>query len=118
MKFQRGEKIGSGGFGEVLKCTCLEDGGIFAMKRLTKPDEESRKRFAREVRMQATLRHKNIVPILASNLTVESPFYIMSLATTCLRRTLVVTHGEELLWIVRHIAQGLRHAHDNGVRQF
>ena len=115
MRFQRGEKIGSGGFGEVLRCTCVEDGRQLAMKRLTRPDEESRRRFAREVRMQATLRHKNIVRIVASNVEIENPFYVMPLASRCLRQLLQSTHGETLLWIVRDVTKGLQHAHENGV---
>ena len=61
-KYRIGQRIGSGGFAEVLECSRIDDGASnLVMKRLLSRDPEYIKRFAREVRMQSTLSHPNVV---------------------------------------------------------
>jgi len=115
-KYQFGDVIGRGGFGEVLEGKRVEDGWQCAIKRLSvSADEEDRKRFYREVRMQAQLRHKNVVPIIGYNLKDDPPWFVMPRALFSLREYLTNHKGENELWIIYEIAAGIGHAHNNGV---
>ncbi len=79
-------EIGRGGFGVVEE---VEDtsGQPFARKTF-KPAEyipdiahnRLRKRFKREVRIQAELGGREIMPVLASDLNAEKPWFVMPLA--------------------------------------
>lgn len=104
VKFNVGEKIGSGGFGCVYECKREEDSWPCALKECI--DKNNAKRFIREVRMQAPLRHENIVPIIAQNLEDEPPWFVMPLAKYNLREYLSIFHGEEEVWIIREISNG------------
>ncbi len=115
--YRWGKKIGSGGFGVVYRAY-REDGLECAMKRLEKDaDDESRQRFKREVRLQTTLDHPNILRILGSNLNADPPWYAMPLAERSLRDAMPDMHGDEdaVLEVILAIANGIEHAHANGV---
>lgn len=115
-KYHVGERIGAGASAEVFECRREEDGLSFALKKLNPScDEEDRRRFRREVRMQAQLRHKNVVPIVAMNLDDDPAWFVMPLAECSLREHLSDQKGEDQVWIIREMAAGLQHAHDNGV---
>jgi len=115
-KYQFGEVIGSGGFGEIFEGKRVEDGWVCAIKKLfVSADEEDKKRFHREVRMQAQLRHKNVVPIIGYNLEDDPPWFVMSRALFNLREYLINRKGESEIWIIYEIAAGISHAHENGV---
>lgn len=113
--YRFGRKIGSGGFAEVLECTRVEDNAVFAVKRLLSLDPEHTKRFAREVRMQATLSHPNILPILGQNLTKTPPWALLPRAKGNMRDLMPLHPGENGAWMVLQSATGLMHAHANGV---
>ncbi|MGE0824831.1 MAG: protein kinase [Candidatus Binatia bacterium] len=91
-RYQRQDKIDSGGFGCVYRAKRVEDGELVAFKVLEAYDltEEDRKRFVREVRIQSQLDHPHIVPIVGSNLKVDPPFFVMPLAVGNLRTRLQV----------------------------
>ncbi len=62
-------RIGKGGFGEVWRCKREADGEPFAKKKLLpNADEDSIRRFAREVRIQSKLDHPNIVKVIGQRL--------------------------------------------------
>lgn len=80
-------RLGNGGFGNV---DLVQDasGNHFARKTFSvnqplSPEliENTRRRFIREVRIQSGLMHRNIVPILESDLTGSNPSYLMPLAS-------------------------------------
>ena len=86
-RFCIGGLIGQGGFGKVYEATRLDDGSTCAIKRLDRSTaDELRRRFSREVRMQAQLRHANVVPIIEHDLTDQEPWYAMPRARCNLRQ--------------------------------
>lgn len=114
--YQFGNLIGSGGFGEVFEAIRVEDSWKCAAKRLKKDvAQECRTRFLREVRMQAPLRHPNIVRIIGYNLNDEQPWYIMPRALMNLRDYLQGGFVEGRSSLFRQIAEGLQYAHHNNV---
>uniref|UniRef100_A0A8C5CIR8 Protein kinase domain-containing protein n=1 Tax=Gadus morhua TaxID=8049 RepID=A0A8C5CIR8_GADMO len=59
------EPLGSGGFGEVLKCRSLRSGNFFAMKRFFAPDE-THHIFQRELAPLSVLKHDNVIRLLTA----------------------------------------------------
>jgi eukaryotic-like serine/threonine-protein kinase len=114
--FRFGDRIGGGSFGVVKEAVRVEDGLKVAAKFLadgTSPDDL--KRFKREVRMQMQMNHQNVVPILGKNETVTPPWFIMPRALLNLCDYLKSDSGEGEVWLFEHIAEGIQHAHENGV---
>jgi serine/threonine protein kinase len=73
-------------------------------------------RFRREVRIQAGLHHRNIVPIWHYDVDSAQPFFVMPRAIESLRDRL--DHGEfgpDLIPLIKDVAHGLEHAHTQGV---
>jgi serine/threonine protein kinase len=112
------DEIGSGGFADVYKCKKISDGSIKAIKIADLNDDNEKIRFKREIRMQSSLTHKNIVPILDYN-TVEEPFfYTMPLGKMNLERYIEkVSVEEEKIEIFKDIAEGLKYAHKKVVHR-
>jgi eukaryotic-like serine/threonine-protein kinase len=113
--YQMKVKIGSGGFGEVWECVREDDGQIFARKILDSTLEQDIRRFRREVRMQASLQHPNVVPIVAHDVEATPPWMMMPKAETNLRDYLETHKGTGELWIIRDVGLGLQYAHTNGI---
>ena len=95
-RYRFGNRIGSGGFGEVLTAVRVDDGHPCAVKRLkedTSPND--RVRFEREVRMQGKLRHRNVVKMLGANLAADGPqpWFAMPRALYSLRELLKTKSG-------------------------
>ena len=114
-KLTRGRLIGGGHFGQVFEVHDVETGETFAMKELKAGyDEQTRRRFEREVRLQARIKHKNVVPIISSSLEKAPPTFIMPLAKHSLREYLFVSaHVDESdLWVFYQICSGLQFVHE------
>jgi eukaryotic-like serine/threonine-protein kinase len=86
------ENIGQGGFGIVDKVKDKND-IYFAKKtfQINQPsgfakslEENVKKRFIREAKLQGAINHKNIVPILHQELSSEPPYFLMPLALNSL----------------------------------
>src|SRR5688500_12165848 len=93
--YEIGTAIGSGGFGRVFRAIRNEDGTECAIKvLLDSADVSAVNRFRREVRMQAQLRHKHIVPIIDYHLDSTEPWFSMPRAEINLRTYLDELHGE------------------------
>ena len=117
-RYRFGEKIGSGGFGEVVAAVRLDDGHPCAVKRLKKnTSENDRARFEREVRIQGKLRHRNVVKLLGSNLAADKPrpWFAMPRALYSLRDMVKTKNGLSQLPVFYQIAAGVEYAHENGV---
>lgn len=83
--------LGRGGFGQVEEII-TPSGKVVARKSLRlngdEIDSDLIRRFKREVSYQRNFYHKNIVPILSSNLDAYPPFFDMPLATCDLGKEL------------------------------
>jgi len=67
--------IGQGGAGIVYD---VQKGSAhYALKECTDIDEESLRRFARELRIAKALNSPNIVKVIDEDIQADSPYYIM-----------------------------------------
>jgi eukaryotic-like serine/threonine-protein kinase len=117
------EHIGDGGFGSVDKVT---DGtSLFARKRFAvhTPNftadllENVKRRFIREARVQKSITHRNVVPVLEDNLTVSPPEYLMPLALCSLDKDITTdrTIGGQFMRPILDILSGLEELHKIGI---
>ena len=116
--YRKINEIGSGGFGIVYRARRTEDNAMVAMKVLSHIDNiVILSRFQREVRLQSTLNHPNVVHIIGRNLDMTPPWFVMELAHSNLRHIFPDIQGNEsdVIDIFRQILAGIKHAHDNGV---
>jgi serine/threonine protein kinase len=74
------KEIGQGGMGTVFAVKSGKTGTVLALKVCTDSDEESQKRFRREVRIMARINHKNVMPVLYQNDSCNPPYFIMPIA--------------------------------------
>jgi len=116
-EFADAGKIGSGGFGLVLKCTRSDDGALFAKKVLLSEDPESVKRFQREVRILSKLSHARIIRIEATHLDASPYWYVMPLYRNSLRGLIPQLAGDRkrIAMIFGAILEGMQYAHEQGV---
>jgi len=114
--YELGAPIAHGGFGIVYAVRRQQDGWPGVAKYLIQgysPDD--RKRFDREVRIQARLEHKNIVPIVHMDMGADPPWFVMPRARQNLRDYFQTANVDARLERFREALQGMVHAHDNGV---
>jgi serine/threonine protein kinase len=69
--------IGVGGMGVVYSVVRTSDGAGLALKCCSTEDDESRRRFGREVRVMEKITSDNVMPVLAKNLDCDVPYYVM-----------------------------------------
>ncbi|HVF40755.1 MAG TPA: protein kinase [Gemmatimonadaceae bacterium] len=76
-------------------------------------------RFAREVRLAASLQHPNIVPVLATGVADDLPYFTMPYVRGQSLRTRLSQEGtiprRQALSILRDIARALQYAHGEGI---
>lgn len=111
------DKIGSGGFGLVLKCKRDVDGELFARKLLLIEDQDSIKRFQREVRILSKLSHPRIVRIEAAHVDSEPYWFVMPLYSHSLRElaSSIVGDRKRIAGIFECMLEGMGYAHEQGV---
>lgn len=112
-------QIGQGGFGNVDHVV-MDDGCELARKTFSQNQpltaellENVLKRFVKEVRIQGSISHPNIVPIISSNVTSSPPFYFMPLAGTSLDKELALDPklGGNFISALNDIVAGLEELH-------
>ena len=118
-------QIGRGGFGDV---DLVQDvsGNFYARKTFSvnQPGnfpadlaENVRKRFVREAEVQKALSHKNIMPVLSTNLAATPPSFLMPVADSSLDKDILANknlHGQGIL-AVMDILAGLEELHSMGI---
>lgn len=80
--------------------------------------DELKRRFAREVRYQSAISHPNVVSILHSDLVLDPPYFIMSLAQTSLLELMrsKAIADEKRISLLTDILAGLETIHDAGYK--
>ncbi|WP_280559809.1 serine/threonine-protein kinase [Priestia megaterium] len=116
--YNKEEKLGGGGFGEVFRYYHEQLGLNFAIKffdPIYYNEEGSLKRFFQEAKMLYTLTHSNIVRIFDVNMREDKPYIRME----CINGKDLNEKGsfnpEEAKQIIRQIAEAMQHAHDKKI---
>ena len=116
------DRLGEGGMGEVYRARHTRLDREVALKvmrkeKLAKP--ESVKRFHREIRAVATLRHENVVMAYDADQAGDRHFFAMEFVDGTTLDQLVQDRGPlpvaEACDYVRQAALGLQHAHEKGL---
>src|ERR1700733_7792763 len=105
-------------FGRVERVQ-LEDGTVAARKVFAPSAEitqgasadKLRRRFAREVRIQAELPVALFIPVLHKDLDADPPWFVMPLADRTLAEALGTIHGEEVLRALDEILDSIERLH-------
>ena len=115
-KYRVKRMIGQGGMGSVVAVERLSDGKMLALK-VCRVEGAWRKRFAREVRLMARVRHPHVVPVVDSDLEASPPYFVMPLAEGSLEDELPRLVGRELEAIdaFRQACLGVAAIHDSGI---
>ena len=116
------ELISRGGMGVVYRATSVELGRVYALKILAPEiagEEEFRRRFTREVRLAASLRHPNVVAMRHADEHDGLLFLVMDLIPGTDLGKLVVQSGpieaHRATNLVVQVASALDAAHDRGL---
>ncbi len=116
------EPIASGASATVFRAVQEGLGREVAVKVLSPglfDASETRTRFLRETRIQATLSHPNLLALFDAGFVKTQPYLIVELVTGGTLRDLLsrspIRNLKRVVQIGLEIASGLRHAHDNGI---
>ena len=106
--------IGQGGAGIVYD---VQKGSAhYALKECVELDEESLKRFARELRITKTLNSSNIVKVIDEDTQADPPYYIMEMCEESLKQA--IDRGldtEQKYSYVLQACNGFAELHNNGI---
>lgn len=107
------EPIGEGGQAQVFEAHDRSTNAIVALKRVSSRDHEAISRMRREIEVQSTIKHPNVMPILDHS--SQYRWYTMPLAEQSLGKLSLPLHDDGLLIeIVESCAKGLAAAHARG----
>lgn len=116
------DKIGQGGMGLVFKALHRHMRREVALKVLhtdVADSPDALRRFQREIRAGGKLNHPHIVPTLDADQVGDTMFLVMEYVPGTNLALLVGQNGplpvEQALRYVAHAAEGLAHAHDQGI---
>lgn len=106
--------IGQGGAGIVYD---VQKGSAhYALKECTDIDEESLRRFARELRIAKTLNSPNIVKVIDEDIQADCPYYIMEMCEESLKQA--IDRGldtEQKYSYILQACNGFAELHNNGI---
>lgn len=121
-KFRILERLGKGGMGVVYKAYDESLQRFVAIKSVSRElasSEIARRRFIREARAVAAIRHTNVITIHAVESNGEIPYLVMELIDGCTLRAFRKREEQltplRILSIAAQIASGLTAAHVRGV---
>jgi len=112
--------VGSGAFAIVKRYRKRSDGALVAIKTLTSQEDDSRRRFLREIELLRDLHpHPNVIALLGTDEDGGRPAYIMPLAESNLeehvrRRNNRLTQDERTALFLQ-TCRAMAHAHERGV---
>ncbi len=116
------ERLGKGGMGVVYLALQERLDRQVALKVLPAqlvPDGDALKRFQREARAAARLKHRNIVQVFDVDQHQGTHFIVMELVNGRNLSELLQSRGTfglgKSVSLIRQAAEGLQHAHENGV---
>ena len=106
--------VGTGGMGAVFKVRAL-DGKEFALKICTAHEDMAKKRFAREVRIMASIRHPNVVSVLDFDGEYDPPYFVMPLAINTLEQEVsrFATDENSALQAFLEVCSGIQAIHNS-----
>lgn len=115
------QPLDQGGFGLVYRVKHRLTGMDFAMKvfapAFSEGGEGHLERFFREARILFLLKHDNIVRVFDVGMLGRRPYIQMEFFESPSLRVHLMEHGrippDRALWLVREVAEALRHAHDD-----
>lgn len=120
--FELLEELNRGGMGVIYKARQLAMGRIVALKAIIPAKLERpgiRERFMAEVRASALLNHPNIVTVYHTDLDGPFPYLAMEYVPGIDLLRLVRKRGPlpvtDAVYYVRQAAEGLQHAHEQGL---
>jgi serine/threonine-protein kinase len=120
-RYDVGDEVGHGGMATVFAALDRRTGARVAIK-LLRPElaiTVGDARFEREIRLTARLQHPHVLPVLDSGVAGTLPYYVMpfvegeSLAARLAREDRLAV--DEAVRLVAEIADGLAHAHAQGI---
>ncbi|KEH33072.1 S-locus lectin kinase family protein [Medicago truncatula] len=121
--FSNRNKLGEGGFGPVYK-GIMVDGQEIAVKRLAKTSIQGSEEFKNEVKMMATLQHRNLVKLLGCSIRQDEKLLIYEfMPNRSLDYFIFDTMRSKLLnWnkrleIINGIARGLLYLHQDSTQR-
>ncbi|MFR3217674.1 MAG: serine/threonine-protein kinase [Dysgonomonas mossii] len=108
------ENIGSGGMGTVYKV--LKNSDSYALKTCTDIDEETIRRFKREVRIMKSIDNSNIINVVDDNLDANPPYFVMPLCDHSLKDAVIngLTEDQKFEY-ARQLCIGVKSLHDVGI---
>ena len=121
-RYEIEDEIGRGGFAVVFQAYDTRNNRSVAVKVLDPglwSGSVSGERFRREVNIVSTLQHPNILPLFDSGDIEGLPYFVMPLVSGDSLADRLEREGpltiDDAISIGKDIAQGLKHAHDNGI---
>lgn len=105
--------LGHGASGYVYK---VNDGSSEkALKASTCFEEESRKRFDREIRIAQSVHHPNVVEVYDYDMTATNPYFLMELCEGSIEGKCHVLTEDQKMDYVLQICNGIKALHDNSI---
>ncbi len=110
------DKVGFGGMGTVVKAERLTDRKVVAIKYCHRDDNESIRRFGREVRIAVDIVHPNVVEVIDVQLDKEPPYFVMPYAESSLDKRLDALSKDEdmALDAFTQLCEGVQAIHNSG----
>ncbi|MDY7230612.1 serine/threonine-protein kinase [Hyalangium rubrum] len=109
--------IGGGGMGRVMLVEDLFTASLpVALKYCLPGDQETTRRFAREVRIMAGIQNPNVMPVLSSAVDHDPPYFVMPLGKNSIAEELDTLSKDEAkaLEVFKQICLGIQAIHTAG----
>ncbi|HDN26307.1 MAG TPA: serine/threonine protein kinase [Thioploca sp.] len=107
------KELGRGKMGVVLCVADTRYGKNAALKYCQKNNKKSWRRFVRETRIMATIKHPNVMPVLHRNLGYSPPYFTMPLAQESLSNEIRMgIDKEDALALFKEICMGVQALHN------